>query len=97
MAGRFKRPLLVITCRRFILLMRAAVPQKLEAQCICDESIEQLLVGFADILRSMRPVKELSHSDDLKKTITNMLKLIQDASQFIIEYKPKSKYHDCLL
>ena len=60
--------------------------QKLEAQEECDESVEALLAGLSSILPLVAIVEKAAKLPRLKSIVGRLLQLIEDDSQFIIEY-----------
>ncbi|QRV96723.1 WD40 repeat-like protein [Ceratobasidium sp. AG-Ba] len=65
--------------------------EKLEAQEKCDASVEALLDGLAGILPNAEAVQEAAKLKELRNTIEDMWKLIEDASRFIDDYRSKGE------
>ncbi|KAG9120003.1 hypothetical protein FRC07_004684, partial [Ceratobasidium sp. 392] len=61
--------------------------EKLAAQEKCDASVETLIDGLSDILPSAKAVNQAARLPQLRDTIEALWKLIEDSSQFVIEYK----------
>lgn len=53
---------------------------------MCSKDIEELAIGFADILRPTNSVHEGTDSRDLMDTAAGILDLIQKASAFVVNY-----------
>jgi hypothetical protein len=66
-------------------------PQNLEQQDKQDEDINNLVEGLASIIPSVESVGRLADAD-LRKTVTAMLNLIEDASLFIVNYRSRSSW-----
>ncbi|QRV96745.1 Retrovirus-related Pol polyprotein from transposon opus [Ceratobasidium sp. AG-Ba] len=65
--------------------------EKLEAQEKCDASVESLLDGLAGILPCAEAVQDAAKLKELRKTVEEMWKLIEDASHFIDDYRSKEE------
>ncbi|KAG9119888.1 hypothetical protein FRC07_004865, partial [Ceratobasidium sp. 392] len=61
--------------------------ETLAAQEKCDASVETLIDGLSDILPSAEAVKQAAKLTQLRDTIEALWKLIEDSSQFVVEYK----------
>ncbi|KAG9091010.1 POC1 centriolar protein A, partial [Ceratobasidium sp. 370] len=60
--------------------------KKLEVQGRCDESVKRLLDGLSSILPLVAMVEKATQLPHLKSTVKSLLDLIEEASQFIIDY-----------
>ncbi|KAG8719181.1 hypothetical protein FRC08_003465 [Ceratobasidium sp. 394] len=60
---------------------------KLEAQERCDASVESLIDGLSNVLPYVEVVEKTAKLAQLRKNIDALIKLIEDASWFIIMYK----------
>ncbi|KAG9085570.1 hypothetical protein FRC06_003544, partial [Ceratobasidium sp. 370] len=60
--------------------------QKLEAQERCDECVERLINGLSSIHPLVAIVEKATKLPHLKSTVKVLFRLIEDASQFIIQY-----------
>ncbi|QRV96697.1 WD40 repeat-like protein [Ceratobasidium sp. AG-Ba] len=65
--------------------------EKLEAQEKCDASVEALLDGLASILPCAEAVQEAAKPKELRNTVEEIWKLIEDASRFIEGYRSQGE------
>ncbi|QRV94576.1 Reverse transcriptase from transposon X-element protein [Ceratobasidium sp. AG-Ba] len=61
--------------------------EKLAMQEKCDASVEALINGLSDMLPSIQAVKRIAERPQLRHVIEGLWMLIDEASQFVIEYK----------
>ncbi|KAG8712221.1 hypothetical protein FRC09_020096 [Ceratobasidium sp. 395] len=60
--------------------------EKLKTQGQCDESVDHLIDGLSSILSPVTAVKDEAMLPGLGQTVASILRLIEDASRFVIEY-----------
>ncbi|QRV96726.1 hypothetical protein RhiJN_24744 [Ceratobasidium sp. AG-Ba] len=65
--------------------------EKLEEREKCDASVETLLDGLAGILPCAEAMQDAAKLNELRATMEEMWKLIEDASRFIDDYRSKGE------